>query len=172
MTSTTLLRRSHQPAARSAGQRLPHRTVAVMGVVLAGCLLAGAYAAIAGGALSRFGDGPGGLAGLPQLALLAIAVLLGVPSAFLSRTRPARALLVLVGPLAVAFGYFFFTHAVDPCASGLVDSTATVRGAPLCATTGGYLEIDTRFHLLEHAVAGGLLLAAYGALLRRVDARR
>jgi hypothetical protein len=140
-----------------------------MGAVLAGCLVAGTYAAIAGGAASRFGDGPGGLAGVPQLALLAIAVLLGVPSAALSRSRPARALLVLAGPLAMAFGYFFFTHAVDPCSSGLVDSTATVRGAPLCATTGGYLEIDARFHLLEHAVAGGLLLAVYAVLLRRLD---
>jgi hypothetical protein len=152
-------------------RRLPYLTVGMLGAVLAGCLVVGAFAALVGGAASRVGSGPGGLAGLPQLALLAIAGPLGLASALTSRGRPGRAVLLLAGPLVVAFGYFFVAHAVDPCSAGVWDDTTTVGGAFACEYAGGYLGLSERLHLLEHAVVGLLLLASYAAALVRVDRR-
>lgn len=142
-----------------------------LGVVLVIALGAGCYAALEGGEAEALGRGPGGLGGLPQLALLAVAVLLGLPAAAVTLVRPSpgrsrmRAVLVLAGPPAVALGYFFFAHAVDPCAIGLWQPGDEVGGVPLCESTDGWYGISVRFHLLEHAVTTSLLLAAWVLLL-------
>jgi hypothetical protein len=155
-----------QTTAPRATTRLPALTVATLAGVLGVCLVLGLYAAAAGGSASRLGSGPGGLAGVPQLALLAVAGVLGLPAALRLRHQPAGAVLVLGGALVVAFGYFFFSHALDPCATGLLDAGARVGGAPLCETGSYGTSTSERFHLLEHALSASLLLGAYVLALR------
>ena len=151
--------------------RLPRVTFLLQAVVLTVCLVVGAYAALVGGAAARHGQGRGGLGGVPQLALLATAGLLGGLSAVTSRSL-GRAAVVLGGPLVVALGYFFAAHAVDPCTTGVVGLGTRVDGARLCTWTAGGPQLADRFHLLEHVVVAAALLLAYAALLRAVLAER
>ena len=169
MTTTRTPVPASTPGSASATERptrLPFLTAAALTAVLALCLVLGLYAAAVGGGASRLGSGPGGLAGVPQLVLLAVAALLGGASALALRRRPGRAVLVLGGALVVAFGYFFFSHAVDPCSLGLVDANARLGGAPLCETGSHGTSTSERFHLLEHAVSAGVLLGMYVLALR------
>lgn len=149
-------------------------TVLGLAAVLSVAVVVGGYAAVAGGSASAVGSGPGGLGGIPQLALFGVVVLLAIPSGLLallgptSRGSRTRAVLLLAGPVVVALGYFFFAHAVDPCTLGVWDVSSRVGDAPLCGTAAGTVAMAPRFHLLEHGLATSLLLVGHVALLRRL----
>ena len=147
----------------------------------------GLVAAAVGGPLSALGAGPGGLWGVPQLLLLAVAGLVGAPvgiAAVLGGIRRgawrrvAYGSAMLLGPLLLAFGSFAVPHAVDPC-GGTFDLRTRVASVPVCMrydSTAGGISVDDRFHLLLHgAVAGPMavpvLLHIRAAGRRMVSAR-
>jgi hypothetical protein len=98
-----------------------------------------------------------------------LAALLGVSALLLSlstrgRWRRRRALLPVLGPVAVLVAMEVVPHVVNPClvAGALGDLPAG------CSRTVHGVDVHDRWHWLHHAVVGGLPAAlAYAALLRR-----
>ena len=139
----------------------------IAGVTLISAVL-GIVAALLG--LDALGSGPGGLWGLPMMALTLCALaglLLGGAGVMRSRASGEhwRALVILAGPVLLVIAFFEGVHAVDPCASGLWDLESSLGGAPLCEPwgTGTAINVHARFHLLLH----GIPAAALALLLRR-----
>lgn len=126
--------------------------------------------------LDVLGDGPGGLWGAPMLLLHAAAVLC-VPMLLASlvglvRRAPGAAwgLLASSLPFGTALGFFFVSHAFDPCALGWLTLSSTFLGEPLCQPWTLHNETSGRLHLLHHAVVPTLpLVLLQGWLLRRTE---
>lgn len=134
----------------------------------------GVVAVIAWPDLKFMGSGPGGGNGIPGIVVLA-ATAMGAPSFILALVHAVRGewrklghLLPFVGPALIFFGFFFVSHAFDPCGFSFASLHTTVLGTPLCQPWGGGLEIHSRFHLLHHALIPTVFLVyMYWLSLRR-----
>lgn len=143
-------------------------------LIVAASTLLGLAAAILGGALVPLGSGPGGLNGLPRIGLLVL-VIIGVGGAVLvlasARRDVVHAALSVVGPILVLVAFVQIAHAVDPCSTGMWGATSRIGDAALCEPFGGELNVDTRFHLLLHGLAGIPAVAVYWLAFRRTGPR-
>lgn len=99
-----------------------------------------------------------------------LAVLLGASALLLSlavggwRHRP-RALLPVLGPLAVLVAMEVVPHVANPCLFASVSGNDLPSG---CSRTVHGVDVHDRLHALHHAVVGGVPAAlGYAALLRR-----
>lgn len=147
------------------------RRLLVLGV-LAGYLVLfamGSIAAVAGGELSAWGNGAGGLDGRADSYVtffsLGVGLAAGIVTYRQGRSRAVSVAVFATG-LLVSIGYFFGGHLLDPCARGWLVFGDTVGDAFLCSSrtiasfsepvtaSGG--DIATRFHLLLHATTGVL----------------
>ncbi|MDP9379717.1 MAG: hypothetical protein M3Q29_06125 [Chloroflexota bacterium] len=125
--------------------------------------------------------GGGGLPGLQDIPWIivmlgyALAILLAVPSLFagiwdLLRgrwTMGAGRLLVVVGPLLVFILIEILPHVLNPCTIPYKLGSRDLPG--ICQTNPEWgADVEDRYHLLDHAIAGALPLAAlYRLPLRR-----
>ena len=145
------------------------RRLLVLGL-LAGTLVLfamGSLAAVAGGGLSDWGKGAGGLGGWADLSITFFS--LGVGSAagiatFREGRSKAVSVAVFATGLLVGVGFLMGGHLLDPCARGWLDFGDRLGDALLCnsrsiapfsapsTASGG--DIATRFHLLLHATTG------------------
>ncbi|MGH2377143.1 MAG: hypothetical protein ACRDGT_01555 [Candidatus Limnocylindria bacterium] len=143
-------------------------------LIVAVSTLLGLAAAILGGALVRLGSGPGGLYGLPLIGLLVL-VIIGVggavPVLASARRDVVRAAPSVAGPILVLVAFLQMAHAMDPCSGGMWDATSRIGDAALCERFSGELNVQTRFHLLLHALAGIPAVALYWLAFRRTRPR-
>jgi len=125
--------------------------------------------------------GQGGLPGRQDLPWIVsmlgygLAILLGVPSLLagiwdLGHGRiavGARSLLPFVGPVLVFAGIEVLPHLLNPCTIPYELGSRDLPG--LCVTDPAWgADVESRYHLLDHALVGGLPLAAlYRLALRR-----
>ena len=143
------------------------RWTLVMGLLAWNLLLLamGSLAAAAGGELSDWGKGAGGLGGWADLSMTIFSFAVGLPAA-IATFRENRSIPIAVGVFAtgllVGIGYLEGGHLVDSCARGWWDSLTQVRGTRPCSSRG---DIAVRFHLLLHAILGvvsaGMALVIY-----------
>ena len=144
------------------------RWVLVVGLLVANLVLflLGVLAAVAGGGLSDWGDGAGGLDGWPNDLMAFFSYPIGLAAA-IATFRERRVVLVSVAVFAtgllISTGFLEVGHLLDPCARGWWDDSSTVGDEPLCSIQG---EIAVRFHLLLHG-ASGLLAATVAAVIYR-----
>jgi hypothetical protein len=136
-------------------------------VTVAVCLVLGLAAALGGGSLDSFGEGPGGLSGIPGLVLFVLS-LVGVVSAIGARSDLPRTAVTLIGPLAVFVAFFFVAHLLDPCVTGMWNLSTELGGGRACTFYGPDLNVASRFHLLLHALAAAPVTVLYWLALQRV----
>lgn len=147
--------------------------VLILSVILASIVL-GVIAIVTWPSFPILGAGPGGANGIPAI-LLMVATGMGAPSLLLALFHLLRGewsklgrALPFFGPAFLFFGFFFVSHAFDPCGFGFTSFQTMFLGSPLCQHWGGGLEIHTRFHLLHHAVIPTVFLVGlYWMSLRR-----
>lgn len=130
------------------------------------CLILGLAAAVIGGSLSSFGDGPGGLWGIPGLVLFLLS-LVGVVSAIGIRSDLPLTAATLIGPLVVAIAFFFIAHGLDPCVTGTWNLSTELGSGRACQFYGPYLNVASRFHLLLHALVAVPATVLYWLVLKR-----
>jgi len=155
--------------------------LASSGVIVLVCavsVLLGLLAFVAAPRLDSFGQGPGGLWGIPMMALM-LSVALAVPALLYAVTRlltghvrDAGLLLPAVLPWIIVVGHFAGAHAMDPCARGLLAPSAEFLGAPLCGDWYGRPETAARLHLLHHGLVPTLPLVVLQVWLTRRFAAR
>ena len=174
----TVRSRDFEGQARVWSRRLLWSGTVIAVMTLSVALVAGLVAFFATPAFDHFGDGPGGLQGIPTLTLLGSAVL-GVPMLLYSLVSVARGrrqdgwyVLSSVLPWVTALGYFFIAHAFDPCALGIFGPSSTFMDAPLCGAGGTHPETSARLHLLHHALVPTLPLVTLQVLLLRKYGRQ
>jgi hypothetical protein len=149
---------------RIVGERIVPVTVMT---TVAVCLILGLAAALIGGSLNSFGDGPGGLSGFPGLVLFLLS-LVGIVSAIGTRSDLPRTAVTIIGPLAVAIAFFFVAHLLDPCVTGTWNLSTELGGGPACELYGSELNVTSRFHLLLHALVAAPVTVLYWLALERV----
>lgn len=158
---------------REGSRRLLWAGTFVSILTLAVTLTAGLTAFFATPRFDHFGDGPGGLGGIPSLTFLACAalglpmLLYGLVSVARGVRRDAWYVLCAALPWVTGLGYFFVSHAFDPCALGLIDENATFLQAPMCTSWEGRPETSSRLHLLHHSLTPTLPLVTLQWLLLR-----
>ncbi len=137
-------------------------------------VVGGIAAAAVGGSLTDLGSGYGGLYGVPDISLSAVALFMGIPAAVIIRRRLGPetgrmriAVLVIGGVWVVAFGYSMVAHMTDPCDNGWFDAQSQIGSQPLCERFGSELSWNTRFHLLAHAAPAAVLLGVYIYIIKR-----
>jgi hypothetical protein len=151
---------------RILGERIvPVAVIATVAI----CFILGLAAALIGGSLNSFGDGPGGLSGIPGLVLFLLC-LAGIVGAIAFRGGVLWTAAVLAGPVLVATAFFFVAHLLDPCVTGTWDMLTEVAGGPACQFYGQYLNVAPRFHLLLHAIVAAPVALLYWLVLERARA--
>ena len=183
--ASTVDRRDPVEASRSTRwQRIADRLVRVGWLVL----LAAVAVALAGGALGALvpdsggddtgGGGGPGWADVPWIVSMlgyGLAILLGLPSLLAGgwdlargrRSLGARRLLPFLGPVLVFVGIELLPHLLNPCTIPYELGRRDLPG--ICQTDPDWgADVESRYHLLDHALVGALPLAAlYSLALRR-----
>lgn len=147
------------------------RWLLVMGL-LAGNLVVfalGVLAAVAGGGLSDWGEGAGGLDGWANEFMTYFSFLVGLAAAF-ATFRERRAVLVsgavFATGLLISTGFLELGHVLDPCERGWWDLSTSVGDERVCSVQG---EIAVRFHLLLHGASGALAATVAAITYRRAN---
>lgn len=147
------------------------RWLLVIGLLTANLLVfaMGVLAAVAGGSLSEWGEGAGGLDGWANELMTYFSFLIGLAAA-VATFRERRAVLVSTAVFAtgllISTGFLEIGHVLDPCARGWWDFSTTVGDERLCSTQG---EIAVRFHLLLHGASGALAATIAAVIYKRTN---
>ena len=158
--------------------RLARYAWLILVAAVAIALVGGAIVAVAG---ESAGGGAGEGPGLPDLPWIVstlgygLAILLGVPSLLAGAwdllcgrgSAGARRLLAFVGPVLAFAGIEVLPHLLNPCSLPYEFGERDLPG--ICESDPEWgADVEGRYHLFAHALAGGLPMAAiYRLALRR-----